>query len=32
MTANTCWTLFWTTGAPEYYAMYREFLETNAPE
>lgn len=26
MTAETCWTLFWVTGAPEYYALYREFL------
>ena len=32
MTAETCWALFWTTGVPEYYAMYREFQETAAPE
>lgn len=30
MTAETCWNLFWITGAPEYYAMYREFVEAAA--
>jgi|GEM_PF-2173985 len=27
MTAETCWTLFWATGVPECYALYREFME-----
>ncbi len=30
MTAETCWALFWATGVPEYYALYREFLEAAA--
>lgn len=28
MTAELCWNLFWKTGAAEYYAMYRDLLET----
>lgn len=30
MTAETCWTLFWVTGAPEYYELYREIVEATA--
>lgn len=28
MTAEFYWNLFWKTGAPEYYAMYRDLMET----
>jgi|ADurb_H2B_02_Slu_FD_contig_41_2825832_length_339_multi_4_in_0_out_0_1 hypothetical protein len=30
MTEEICWALFWVTGAPEYYALYREFMEALA--
>lgn len=30
MTAELCWALFWATGAPESYVLYRELLESEA--
>lgn len=30
MTAQDCWALFWATGAPEYYALYRALADASA--
>lgn len=31
MTAQICWNLFWATGAPEYYALYRGLTGASVP-